>query len=111
MHPCSNFWIEKDGKVVLSEWRVALLEAVEQTGSINAAAVQQGVPFRVAWRKLQEMEDGLGAPLTQRTTGGKRGGGTHLTVAARVYIGHFHAYIAGLKDLADRQFREAFGEE
>jgi hypothetical protein len=54
MRPCSNFWIEKDGKVVLSEWRVALLEAVEQTGSINAAAAQQGVPFRVAWRKIQE---------------------------------------------------------
>jgi molybdate transport system regulatory protein len=111
MRPCSNFWIEKDGKVVLSEWRVALLEAVEQTGSINAAATQQGVPFRVAWRKLQEMEDGLGVPLTQRTTGGKRGGGTHLTAAARAYIGHFYAYTAGLKDLADRQFREAFGEE
>jgi molybdenum-dependent DNA-binding transcriptional regulator ModE len=54
MRPCANFWIEKDGKVVLSEWRVALLEAVEQTGSINAAAAQQGVPFRVAWRKIQE---------------------------------------------------------
>jgi len=111
MHPCSNFWIEKDGKVVLSEWRVALLEAVEQTGSINAAAAQQGVPFRVAWRKIQEMEDGLGVALTQRTTGGKRGGGTQLTPDARVYIGQFQAYIAGLKDLADRQFREAFGEE
>ena len=60
--------------------------------------------------EIQEMEDGLGVPLTQRTTGGKHGGGTHLTAAARVYIGHFHAYIAGLKDLADQQFREAFGE-
>ena len=28
--------------------------SVEQTGSINAAAARQGVPFRVAWRKLQE---------------------------------------------------------
>jgi hypothetical protein len=33
------------------------------------------------------------------------------SAAAQVYIGHFHADIAGLKDLADRQFREAFGEE
>jgi len=38
MRPGANVWIEKDGKVVLSAWRVALLEAVEQTGSMNAAA-------------------------------------------------------------------------
>jgi molybdenum-dependent DNA-binding transcriptional regulator ModE len=49
--------------------------------------------------------------LTQRTTGGKRGGGTHLTAAAWAYIGQFQAYIAGLKDLANRQFHAAFGEE
>lgn len=111
MHPRSNFWIEKDGKVVLSEWRVALLEAVEATGSINAAAVQQGVPFRVAWRKLQEMEDGLGVKLTQRTVGGKRGGGTHLTAEGRAYVRHFHVFIAGFKDRVEQQFREAFGQE
>jgi molybdate transport system regulatory protein len=111
MRSCSNFWIEKDGKVVLSEWRVALLEAVEQTGSINAAAAQHGVPFRVAWRKLQEMEDGLGVALTQRVTGGPHGGGTRLTAAGRAYIAQFHAAMAGLKELAERQFRTTFGAD
>ena len=111
MHPGSNFWIENNGKVVLSEWRVALLEAVERTGSISAAATQQGVHFRVAWRKLQEMEEGLGVKLTQRSVGGKQGGGTSLTAAGRTYVRHFHAYTAGLKDLASQQFRAAFGPE
>ena len=111
MRPCSNFWIEKDGKVVLSEWRVALLEAVESTGSINAAAAQQGVPFRVAWRKLQEMEDGLGVKLTQRTVGGNRGGGTQLTAEGRAYVCHFHAFIAGFKERVVQQFHEAFGQD
>ena len=94
---------------MLSEWRVALLEAVEQTGSINAAAVQLGVPFRVAWRKIQEMEDGLGVSLTQRVTGGPHGGGTLLTAAGQAYIAQFHAAMAGLKDLAEQQFRAVFG--
>jgi molybdate transport system regulatory protein len=110
MRPCSNFWIEKDRKVVLSEWRVALLEAVEQTGSINAAAAQQGVPFRVAWRKIQEMEDSLGIALTERITGSPRGGGTRLTAAGQADIAQFHAAMAGLKELAERQFRAVFGE-
>src|SRR5215831_1873696 len=111
MRPCSNFWIEKDGKVVLSEWRVALLEAVEQTGSINAAAAHHGIPFRVAWRKIQEMEDGLGVLLTERSTGGPHGGGTRLTAAGRAYIAQFHTAIAGLKERAEQQFRAVFGAE
>ncbi len=111
MRPRSNFWIENDGQVVLSEWRVALLEAVERTGSINAAATEHGVHFRVAWRKLKEMEDGLGVKLTQRSVGGKQGGGTALTAAGRAYVQAFHAYMAGLKDLAARQFAAAFEQE
>jgi molybdate transport system regulatory protein len=111
MRPYSNFWIEKNAKVVLSEWRVALLEAVEVTGSINAAAVQQGVPFRAAWRKLQEMEDGLSVTLTQRTVGSKRGGGTHLTAAGQAYVRHFHVFIAGLKDRVEQQFHKVFEQE
>jgi len=72
---------------------------------------QQGVPFRVAWRKLQEMEDGLGVSLTQRITGGPHGGGTRLTAAGRACITQFHDSIAGLKDLAERQFRAVFGAD
>lgn len=108
MRPCSNFWLEKDGKVVLSEWRVALLEAVERTGSINAAAVERGVHFRVAWRKLKEMEDRLGVKLTQRAVGGKHGGGTSLTSEGREYVRHFRAFTAGLKEQVDKQFKDAF---
>lgn len=108
MHPRSNFWLEQDGKVVLSEWRIALLEAVERTGSINAAAAERGVHFRVAWRKLKEMEEGLGVKLTQRAVGGKHGGGTSLTLAGRDYVRHFHEFTAGLKEIVDKQFRKAF---
>jgi molybdate transport repressor ModE-like protein len=69
MRPRSNFWLDKEGKVVVSAWCVVLLEAVEQTGSMHAAAAQHGVPFRVAWRKIQDMADGLRVFVTQRSTG------------------------------------------
>jgi len=61
--------------------------------------------------KIQEMEDGLGVPLTQRITGGPHGGGTRLTAAGQAYIAQFHAAMAGLKELAERQFRAVFGED
>ena len=111
MQPHSNFWLEKNGKVVLSEWRVALLEAVERTGSINAAAAEQGVHFRVAWRKLQEMEEGLGVKLTERVVGGKHGGGTALTPEGREYVRHFHEFTAGLKGIVNKQFTKAFKQK
>ena len=50
----ANFWIEKEGKVVLSSWRVGLLEAIEETGSISAAASKMGVSYRRAWDKIHE---------------------------------------------------------
>lgn len=108
MRPCSNFWLEKDGKVVLSEWRVALLEAVDETGSISAAAARQGVHFRVAWRKLKEMEDRLGVKLTQRVVGGRSGGGAGLTPEGREYVRKFREFTAGLKDIAEQQYKQAF---
>src|SRR5215831_18881610 len=108
MQPCSNFWLEKDGKVVLSEWRVALLEAVERTGSISAATAEQGVHFRVAWRKLKEMEEGLGVKLTQRAVDGKHGGDTYLTPEGREYVRHFRAFMVGLKEIVDKRFKKAF---
>ena len=104
----SNFWIEQDGKVVLSEWRVALLEAVEETGSISAAAAQQGVHFRVAWRKLKEMEDRLGVKLTRRVVGGKYGGGAELTQEGREYVRRFRKFMGGLKEIVEHQYEKAF---
>jgi len=105
----SNIWLEKDGKVVLSEWRIALLEAVDETGSISAAAARQGVHFRVAWRKLREMEDRLGVKLTERSVGGPHGGGTRLTAEGRVCVRKFRLCMAGLKGTVNKRFKEQFG--
>ncbi len=104
----SNFWVEKNGEVVLSEWRVALLEAVEETGSINAAAAKQGVNYRVAWRKLKEMEQRLGVKLVESTVGGEHGGGTRLTANGRALVRQFRAFTEGLKETVERRFEETF---
>ena len=50
----SKVWLERDGQVVLSDWRVELLEAIEATGSLARAAARLDVPYRTAWYKLKE---------------------------------------------------------
>jgi molybdate transport repressor ModE-like protein len=105
-----NFWIEVDGDVALSEWRVALLEAVAETGSISAAAPKMGVHFRVAWRKIREMEARLGVRLVVGTAGGAHGGGARLTEEAQDCIRRFRQFVHGLQALAEKQYRDAFAE-
>ena len=50
----SKVWLERDGQVVLSDWRVELLETIEATGSLARAAARLDVPYRTAWYKLKE---------------------------------------------------------
>ncbi len=103
-----NLWIEKDDKVVLSSWRIRLLEAVEQTGSISAAASRMGVSYRRAWEKIHESEERLGVKLVETQTGGTGGGGSHLTPVATDYIKRFREFMAGLDEIVTHRFEKIF---
>ncbi|MCL4459039.1 MAG: LysR family transcriptional regulator [Chloroflexi bacterium] len=109
MEPRSKFWIEKDGELVLSDWRVELLEAIEETGSLSRAAERVGVAYRRAWGKIKEMEGRLGVKMIVAQSGGLGGGGTHLTPEAKDYIRRYRRFRAGLKNMVDKRFEEAFG--
>jgi len=109
--PHANLWVEREGRVVLSLWRVQLLEAIEATGSINAAAERMQVQYHRAWDRLQEMEQGLGVPLVERRVGGPGGGGTHLTDAGRRYVARFNVFAHGVEALISEQFKQAFPDE
>ncbi len=109
--PHANLWIEHDGEVVLSSWRVRLLEAIEATGSISAAAERMQVQYRRAWERLEEMERGLGVPLIERHAGGLGGGGARLTDAGRKYVARFNVFAQGVETLIAHQFDRAFPSE
>jgi molybdate transport system regulatory protein len=95
MQAKANFWIEKDGQVVLSSWRIRLLEAVGETGSISAAASKMGVSYRRAWDKIHECEERLGVKLA----------------AATDYIERFCHFIDGLNETVAARFQEYFAQD
>jgi len=107
--PHVNLWIERNDQVVLSKWRVQLLEAIEETGSISAAAERMHVQYRLAWDRLEEMERGLGLRLVDRHVGGVGGGGAHLTDAGRDLVARFHRLADAIDAYLAGQFRGAFG--
>ncbi len=106
----ANYWMEKDGKVVLSRWRVALLMAVQETGSISAAADRMKIPYRRAWDKIHESEERLGVRLVETQTGGAGGGGARLSPTGREYVERFQRFSQGLDDLVREHYARAFGD-
>jgi molybdate transport system regulatory protein len=106
--PHLNLWVEREGRVVLSHWRVRLLEAIAETGSISAAAARLGVQYRLAWDRLNEMEAGLGVPLVERRVGGAGGGGARLTPAGSDLVQRFNRFAAEMDAATATQFNEAF---
>lgn len=81
-----NVWFENEGEVAASRWRVELLSAIGEHGSITAGAEAMGVPYRVAWQKIHEMEERLSEQLLETQTGGSDGGGASLTEAGTAWV-------------------------
>ncbi|NQU74505.1 MAG: LysR family transcriptional regulator [Candidatus Omnitrophica bacterium] len=82
----SKIWLEKNGELVIGEGKSRLLKVINQTGSINKAAKKMGVSFRHAWGCLTAIEKRLGVKLIERSRGGRGGGGSILTPAAKRLI-------------------------
>lgn len=76
-----SLWLNKDTHNYLSSKRIALLEQIEQTGSLTKAAKLAGMSYKSAWGALMSMNALADQPLTNAATGGRDGGGTQLTEA------------------------------
>ena len=62
--------------------RIALLKAIEQTGSLSQAAKQIGISYKTAWDAINEINNLAPTPFLITATGGKNGGGTKLSAYA-----------------------------
>lgn len=71
--------IRQDDRIAIGPGKVALLEAIQQHGSISAAARSLGMSYRRAWVLIDELNQALAVPATASEQGGQRGGGSALT--------------------------------
>jgi molybdate transport system regulatory protein len=82
-------WLRTGGGALGGASRVALLAAIRETGSINAAAKAVGMSYKAAWDAVDAMNQLAGEALVVRTTGGRGGGGTRVTPRAERLIASF----------------------
>jgi molybdate transport system regulatory protein len=86
----------------LGDKRVRLLEAIEQHGSISQAAKHVPLSYKAAWDAVDAMNNLADAPLVERSTGGRAGGGTLLTDHGRRVVALYRAMEAEHQTALDR---------
>jgi molybdate transport system regulatory protein len=106
----TKVWLERRGELALSEWRLSLLLAVDETGSLTQAAEQMDVPYRTAWYKLKAIERALGMKLLATQSGGTEGGHSELTPEARDLLARFRRVTRGVDEYVEARFRAEFGD-
>jgi len=81
---------------------VAILEAVDRTGSIKHAAAELGWSYRHVWSRIKRAEGALGCTLVTTKLGGQGKDRSELTPDARRIVSRFHELRTRLFDLASR---------
>ena len=71
--------------------KVALLEAIRDTGSITAAARRLGMSYRRAWLLVDETNRCLAGPAVATVSGGDKGGGSVLTALGAELVLRYRA--------------------
>ena len=107
----SKIWIERRDGVVISDWRVELLEAIDTHGSLRRAAEQLNVPYRTAWDRVNATEAALGIRLLETESGGADGGSSHLTPQAREVCRRFRRVTSGVQEVISRRFQTEFPDQ
>lgn len=105
-HPAQTYltgrlWVQRGREAYLGAGRIALLERIRDTGSIAAAARGMRMGYRHAWDLVEQMNRLAPAPLVERITGGRGGGGTRLTLAGVQTIAQFRRAEKSLADFLD----------
>jgi molybdate transport system regulatory protein len=80
--------------------RIALLEAIRDHGSINAAAKAVGLSYKGAWDAVQALNNLFDRPVVLAHPGGSAGGATRVTDLGEALIGAFRF----VNDELDRTF-------
>jgi molybdate transport system regulatory protein len=105
----SKIWIEdENGDVVFGSGRLFILSAVQEHGSIFAAAKALKMSYRAVWGKIKATEDRLGQPLLTKRTGGSHGGGSELTPLARALINRYRHLDDLIRTTSDTLFQGIF---
>lgn len=102
-----KIWLEnEDGKTVIGEGRLRILQAVRRTGSISKAAKALNQPFRNVWAKIKDAERQCGFKLLETTRSGSK-----VTAEGELLMLKFADLARSCARSANDKFRRVFSDE
>lgn len=87
----------REDTVAVGPGKVALLEAISESGSISGAARDMGMSYRRAWLLVDELNKALVSPAVTTAAGGARGGGAALTPVGIEIVRRYRAIESSAK--------------
>ena len=102
---------DEDGERFFGEGPCRLLHAIEQTGSLRAAAQSMQMAYTKALGLVRHAEQVLGFALTERKIGGKGGGGSVLTDEAKEFLYRYEQYRDACKQAGKQLYPQFFPDE
>lgn len=104
----TKLWLHDDeGNVIFGMGRTKMLEAIEQRGSISAAAKELKMSYRAVWARIKATEERLGGrALLICSKGGASGGGATLTPFAKDLVKRYRALRKGVLSQSDKLYKK-----
>jgi molybdate transport system regulatory protein len=90
----------------LGAGKIALLEAIDKTGSISAAGRAHAMSYRRAWLLVDDLNQLFNEPLVLARQGGQRGGGAKLTERGKRIVALYRGAEAKMRAAAAREIED-----
>ncbi|MBN8605481.1 MAG: LysR family transcriptional regulator [Caulobacterales bacterium] len=96
--------------IAMGPGKADLLDLIEETGSISAAAKRMSMSYRRAWMLVEAMNGAFKKPLVEASTGGAGGGGARVTDNGKAILALYRRMQADL-EAAARGYLAAFQKQ
>lgn len=104
LKPQTHIRIDFSGTCSLGPGKISLLEGIERTGSLSAAARALGMSYRRGWLLLHSTNEGFSQPVVELSVGGKDGGGARLTDFGKRLVADYRSFETAVDALATKTF-------
>ncbi len=102
----SKIWIEDSkGNVIFGLGRYRILDAVNRTGSMHAAAKDLHMSYRAVWMRVRSSEKRIGKPLIVRA-----GKGSRLTTYAENLMKQYRRLLSVVQAETDDVYQNLMGD-
>lgn len=103
--------LDDNGDKFFGEGPARLMHGIEETGSLRGAAMSMGMAYTKALKLITNAENALGFQLTERITGGNKGGGSRITPKGKEWLTKYENYRDACKAANENLYLEFFQEQ